>query len=168
MAPTPVRDGRRAAIVTGGATGVGAATAIMLAQRGYDLAIMFSKSRKEAEETAAACEHAGARAIAIKGKPVYVEAFGVADRETGEAVTPQHRFRIASISKTVTATGIFTLIEQKKLRLDSYENLMRGAGCGHVIRPGHPHVARQLSPRLARSQTSHRYALRALPCDLSR
>ena len=34
MAPTAVRDGRRAAIVTGGATGVGAAAAIMLARRG--------------------------------------------------------------------------------------------------------------------------------------
>jgi CubicO group peptidase (beta-lactamase class C family) len=32
-------------------------------------------------------------AIATKGKPVYVEAFGVADRESGEALTPQHRFR---------------------------------------------------------------------------
>lgn len=59
-------------------------------------------------------------AIAIKGKPAYVEAFGIADRETGEAVTPQHRFRIASISKTITATGIFALIEAGKLRLDSY------------------------------------------------
>jgi CubicO group peptidase (beta-lactamase class C family) len=59
-------------------------------------------------------------AIAIKGKPVYVEAFGIADRETGEAVTPQHRFRIASISKTITTTGIFTLIEAGKLKLDSY------------------------------------------------
>ncbi len=59
-------------------------------------------------------------AIAIKGKPVYVEAFGVADRETGEPVTPQHRFRIASISKTITATGIFTLLEAGKLKLDSY------------------------------------------------
>jgi CubicO group peptidase (beta-lactamase class C family) len=59
-------------------------------------------------------------AIAIKGKPAYVEAFGVADRETGEALTPQHRFRIVSISKTITSTGIFTLIEAGKLRLDSY------------------------------------------------
>jgi len=64
MAATPVRD-KRAAIVTGGATGVGAATAVMLAQRGYDIAIVFSKSCKEAEETADACERAGARAIAI-------------------------------------------------------------------------------------------------------
>jgi CubicO group peptidase (beta-lactamase class C family) len=59
-------------------------------------------------------------AIAIKGKPAYVEAFGVADRETGEALTPQHRFRIASISKPITSTGIFTLIEAGKLQLDSY------------------------------------------------
>lgn len=59
-------------------------------------------------------------AIAIKGKPAYVGAFGVADRETGEAVTPQHRFRIASISKPITSTGIFTLIEAGKLRLNDY------------------------------------------------
>ncbi|MBR0797054.1 beta-lactamase family protein [Bradyrhizobium jicamae] len=59
-------------------------------------------------------------ALAIKGKPVYVEAFGVADRETGEALTPQHRFRIASISKPVTSTGIFTLVEAGKLRLGDY------------------------------------------------
>jgi CubicO group peptidase (beta-lactamase class C family) len=57
-------------------------------------------------------------AIAIKGKPAYVEAFGVADQETGEALTPQHRFRIASISKPITSTGIFTLIEAGKLQLD--------------------------------------------------
>ena len=59
-------------------------------------------------------------AIAIKGKLAYVEAFGFADRESGEVLTPQHRFRIASISKTITATGIFTLIEKGKLRLGNY------------------------------------------------
>jgi CubicO group peptidase (beta-lactamase class C family) len=59
-------------------------------------------------------------AVAVKGKPAYVEAFGVADRETGEALTPQHRFRIASISKPVTSVGIFALIEAGKLRLGDY------------------------------------------------
>src|SRR5258706_6813 len=59
-------------------------------------------------------------AISIKGKPAFVEAFGVADREAGEALTPQHRFRIASISKPITSTGIFTLIEAGKLQLDNY------------------------------------------------
>ncbi|UGY05479.1 serine hydrolase domain-containing protein [Bradyrhizobium quebecense] len=59
-------------------------------------------------------------AVSITGKPAYVEAFGVADRESGEALTPQHRFRIASISKPVTSTGIFTLVEAGKLRLGDY------------------------------------------------
>jgi len=59
-------------------------------------------------------------AIAVKGGLAYVEAFGVADRESGEALTPQHRFRIASISKPVTSVGIFTLIEAGKLRLGDY------------------------------------------------
>ena len=58
-------------------------------------------------------------AIAIKGRLGYVEAFGVADRETGEALTPQHRFRIASVSKPITSAGIFTLIEAGKLKLDN-------------------------------------------------
>src|SRR5690242_20423093 len=58
-------------------------------------------------------------AIAVKGKLAYAEAFGVADRESGEALTPQHRFRIASVSKPITSAGIFTLIEAGKVRLDS-------------------------------------------------
>ena len=58
-------------------------------------------------------------AIATKGKPVYAEAFGVADRESGEALTSQYLFRIASVSKPITSAGIFTLIEAGKLRLDS-------------------------------------------------
>lgn len=59
-------------------------------------------------------------AIAIKGKLAYAEAFGVVDRETGEALTPQHRFRIASVTKPITSVGIFTLVEAGKLKLDSH------------------------------------------------
>ena len=36
--------------VTGGATGVGAATALLLARRGYDVLINYSKSEDEAKE----------------------------------------------------------------------------------------------------------------------
>ena len=41
---------RKSAIVTGSATGVGAATALMLAQRGYDVLINYSKSEREARQ----------------------------------------------------------------------------------------------------------------------
>ena len=48
-------DPRRVAIVTGSATGVGAATALKLAQRGWDVLINYSRSEAEARQTQAAC-----------------------------------------------------------------------------------------------------------------
>jgi len=58
-------------------------------------------------------------AIARAGKLVYQEAFGLAARERhGEKLVPTNEFRIASVSKTITAVAIFTLIEAFKLRLD--------------------------------------------------
>ena len=57
-------------------------------------------------------------AIVHRGKVVLERGFGVANLATGEAMTPRHRFRIASHSKSFTATGILKLREQKRLRLD--------------------------------------------------
>ncbi len=45
-------------------------------------------------------------------------AFGMADLSTGETLTTEHRFRIASHCKTFTATGVMLLREQGKLGLD--------------------------------------------------
>jgi CubicO group peptidase (beta-lactamase class C family) len=42
-------------------------------------------------------------AIGSNGEPVYVEAFGFADRENQERLTPQHLFRIASVTKPITS-----------------------------------------------------------------
>jgi CubicO group peptidase (beta-lactamase class C family) len=44
--------------------------------------------------------------------------YGYADRKTKELMTPANRFRIASISKTLTATAIMMLVEQGKLHLE--------------------------------------------------
>jgi CubicO group peptidase (beta-lactamase class C family) len=57
-------------------------------------------------------------AIARQGKLVYQQGFGHADKEAGTAVTPEHLFRIASVSKPLTSTAIFSLIEQGRLGLD--------------------------------------------------
>lgn len=51
------------AIVTGSATGIGAACAKMLAARGCRVVINYTKSEAEAKETAAACEALGAEAL---------------------------------------------------------------------------------------------------------
>src|SRR5260370_1546996 len=57
-------------------------------------------------------------AIAHRGKIVAEYAFGHANLATGEKLTPRHRFRIASHSKSFTAAGIMKLRERRKLRLD--------------------------------------------------
>jgi len=54
---------RKVALVTGSATGVGAATCRLLAGKGWNVVVNYSKSRNEAEETAAECRKLGAEAI---------------------------------------------------------------------------------------------------------
>lgn len=58
---------RKTAIVTGSATGVGAATALGLARRGYDVLINYSKSEAEAQASADACREAGADVVVARG-----------------------------------------------------------------------------------------------------
>lgn len=58
---------RKVAVVTGSATGVGAATALKLAQRGWDVLINYSRSETEARETQAECEAAGAGTLLLRG-----------------------------------------------------------------------------------------------------
>ncbi len=56
---------RRAALVTGSATGIGAAAAIALARAGNDVAVNYSRSEDAARATASECEAAGAKTIVV-------------------------------------------------------------------------------------------------------
>lgn len=60
-----------------------------------------------------------ALAITQSSKLVYARGFGYADTEAAKPVAPDSRFRIASVSKTITATAILRLVEQGKLSLDT-------------------------------------------------
>ncbi|MHC5719932.1 MAG: serine hydrolase, partial [Nostoc sp.] len=56
-------------------------------------------------------------AIAKDGRLVLAKTYGLADKSTGEKVAPRHRFRIASVSKPITAIAIIKLVEQGQLQL---------------------------------------------------
>jgi CubicO group peptidase (beta-lactamase class C family) len=56
-------------------------------------------------------------AVTRHGKLVYARGFGWADKESQEPVKPISLFRIASISKPITAVAIMQLVEARKLRL---------------------------------------------------
>ncbi|QDM17701.1 beta-lactamase family protein [Tardiphaga sp. vice352] len=72
-------------------------------------------------------------AIAHRGKIISEFALGHANLVTGEKMTPRHRFRIASHSKSFTAAGIMKLRERRRLRLDD--------PVGHYVEGLHPQVA---------------------------
>jgi CubicO group peptidase (beta-lactamase class C family) len=57
-------------------------------------------------------------AVARDGEIVYERAFGFADRDKYEKVTPAHVFRIASVSKPITSVTLFRLMEEKRLTLE--------------------------------------------------
>jgi CubicO group peptidase (beta-lactamase class C family) len=59
-------------------------------------------------------------AISEHGTPVYSKAFGVAERTGNTTLTTAHRFRIASVTKPITSTAIFQLIENHKLSLNDH------------------------------------------------
>src|SRR5690348_15130955 len=54
-------------------------------------------------------------AVGKDGEIVYAEGFGVVSRLLDTRINPSHLFRIASISKPITAVGIFALVEQGQL-----------------------------------------------------
>jgi 3-oxoacyl-[acyl-carrier protein] reductase len=63
----PNNQSNKAVLITGGSRGVGRATALLLASGGYDVAINHRDSKAQAEETAAAIEALGVKAVIVQG-----------------------------------------------------------------------------------------------------
>jgi CubicO group peptidase (beta-lactamase class C family) len=57
-------------------------------------------------------------AVAQRGKIVWEEAFGWADRENKVAATPNTIYKVGSLSKSITATGMMKLIQDGRVSLD--------------------------------------------------
>ena len=57
-------------------------------------------------------------AVSHRGSLLLNEAYGWADVEHAVPLTPAHQFRVASHSKTFTATAVMLLVEEGRLRLD--------------------------------------------------
>lgn len=82
-----------------------------------------------------------ALAVARRGRLVYSRAFGLADLERKTPVRPTSLFRIASISKPLTAVAVMQLVELGKVRLD--DPVMRYV----TLRP-HLAAGAEVDPRL--------------------
>jgi D-alanyl-D-alanine carboxypeptidase len=74
--------------------------------------------RKKMDADAAAGSFAGAVLVAKNGKPVFAEAYGLADRDHKTPNTLETRFRIGSMNKMFTAVSTLQLVQAGKLGLD--------------------------------------------------
>jgi CubicO group peptidase (beta-lactamase class C family) len=58
-------------------------------------------------------------AVARDGEIIWEKGFGLADREKNIPATEHTKYRLASISKQLTATGLMILVERGQIKLDS-------------------------------------------------
>ncbi len=80
---------------------------------------LIAALRKELGADAAAGTFAGAVLVAKNGKPIFAEAYGLADREHKTPNTLGTRFRIGSMNKMFTAVSTLQLAQAGKLSLDA-------------------------------------------------
>lgn len=85
-------------LVTGGSRGIGAAICVMAAQRGYDVAVNYQSHADAAAKVVAACEAAGAKAVALQGD--------MADDADIARVFAQAQTALGPLSHVVNNAGI--------------------------------------------------------------
>jgi D-alanyl-D-alanine carboxypeptidase len=79
----------------------------------------LSALRAYIEKRVAADQFSGAVLVAKQGKPIFVEAYGFADREKQVKNTVDTRFRMGSMNKMFTAVAMLQLAQAGKVKLDA-------------------------------------------------
>jgi NAD(P)-dependent dehydrogenase (short-subunit alcohol dehydrogenase family) len=82
---------RAVILVTGGSRGIGAATAVLAAARGYDVVLSYATDAAAAAEVVARCEQAGGRALARRAD------VAVEDDVLGLFEVAEHHGRISAV-----------------------------------------------------------------------
>ena len=99
--------GSRVALVTGSATGIGRATALLLAQRGLAVAVNYSRSENEAKETYEEVKRRGVAAILCR--------CNVADEAEVRAMVHRCREELGGLDVLVNNAGTTRFIDHADL-----------------------------------------------------
>ena len=97
----------RAAIITGGGTGVGRATALDLARLGVSVAVNYSRSADEAAATARDCEAEGVEAVALQAD--------VASNASVVAMVEQAAAALGRVDYLVNSAGTTVFVDHPDL-----------------------------------------------------
>jgi len=127
----------KVALITGSGTGVGAATALMLAQRGWRVVINYSRSKSEALQSQRACEQAGADTLLVRAD--------VAQDSDCKALTEAAIHRWGRIDALVNNAGVTSFAGPSNWDAQDAETFQRILGVNTVgtfqmIRACAPHL----------------------------
>ncbi|TWU66603.1 SDR family oxidoreductase [Crateriforma conspicua] len=125
---------RRTAIVTGGSTGIGRATAIELAEYGHDVAITYRSSRDKAQETADAVEEAGGRC--------FIHQLDLSSPETAGPVVDQAVDQLGGLDVLVSNAGMMVRQTVPDLDLETARKIfdVNAIGAAMLIQRGVQHM----------------------------
>ena len=107
---------RPAAIVTASDSGIGKATAVVLAEAGYDLGITWHTDEEGARGTATEVEAAGGRAV--------VRRLDLADAGTGSAVIDELADELGSLDVLVNNAGVGRPAPFLEMSLDDWRHVL--------------------------------------------
>jgi len=127
----------KVALITGGGTGTGKAVALGLAKMGINLAINYSRSRQEAEETAAEIRELGVSCIVLQAD--------VSNDEQVRAMVAAAISQFGRLDYVVNCAGITVFVEMadlEGLKDEHWDQIMdvNVKGIFHVSRAASPHL----------------------------
>ena len=128
----------RTAIVTGASSGIGAATARLLAVRGYNVAVAYRENRNGATEVAEQCIANGVEALALQGNVVE----DVDCRTIAETVAK----RWGRIDALVNSAGFTRFVDARDLEALGADDFMQAfavnvVGVYQMTRAVRPHMS---------------------------
>ena len=101
---------RRAALVTGGAKGIGRAICLALAENGVNIAVNYAGSAAAAEETAANCRALGVQAITLQADVRTPEA---CQKLVEDTVTAFGRIDVLVNNAGITRDGLLARMKEE-------------------------------------------------------
>lgn len=128
---------RKLALVTGSATGIGRSSAYLLAERGYNVVVNYSRSQAEAEETAEGVRSRGAEPLLVKAD---VGSDDAVRSMTGQAVT--HFGRLDVLVNNAATTHFVPPTDLDGLSEDVWDNILQVnlKGTFYACRAAMPHL----------------------------
>ncbi len=127
-------DPNHVAIITGGGTGVGAATARQLSQEGWAVVVIYSRSQADAESTVSEIRSAGGRAIAIQADvAVDEQCRAMVDRTLAEFGRVDLLVNCAAITEFIPFDRLEDVSDEVWLRLYQV-NVMGAFHCARAVR----------------------------------